>query len=559
MTDNRTTTWTAISLRATAIILVTSLVLLPVAWFLIDATPAGMRSPDRLREMLFDSSVQAAFLRTVSVALLACGLASLMAVPAAIAIARGIPGAGALIVLFGILPLAMPPFVTAAIIQQLAKPIAFERFTTLPVFAMLQQPDAQLVITYALHYFPLIVFCLATAVAGFERGAEDTARNLRASTWTTWRQILLPLATPGFILGATIMLLRIIEDVASPLVLGIDNMLAPSFLQGLLERGPGDAQLLTSGLLMLGLSTVLLVLAWSAFQLPSARYAAPFCTHHGNTGRSGFVILTGILAGIATLLLALLPLAGLTYVVYTQEQLTGLDSTSLTTVKRAIHDTMPMLSRTLFSALAAGLILTLIAAGLGTLSNASGKTARLLRSSLTLLIAIPGVLLAASYLQLGQRFAADSALAQTAWLALVCVVVIKLLPLGHYLAVSRLRRIHPALVETAFTLAGQRTLQYGSAMLGALSGMLTAVFMLGMVGTLIEISAALVLFDQTEMPFAMAVFTLAGQAGAWAVPAMLLFIGGASLLAMAAFSRAGRCERTAESAIHPAKSLGEQW
>ena len=56
---------------------------------------------------------------------------------------------------------------------------------------------------------------------------EESAQNLGASGWRLFRRIVFPLALPGYVAGASLVFVKVFDDLGTPLVLGVTNMLAP--------------------------------------------------------------------------------------------------------------------------------------------------------------------------------------------------------------------------------------------------------------------------------------------------------------------------------------------
>ena len=94
------------------------LALLPLValWISLPGDAAGDWS---WRLMLRDPLIQASTLGSVAIALLAAGLASVIGLPIAFAAARGSAGLRAALLVVGLLPLAMPPFLLAAALKAL--------------------------------------------------------------------------------------------------------------------------------------------------------------------------------------------------------------------------------------------------------------------------------------------------------------------------------------------------------------------------------------------------------------------------------------------------------
>jgi len=79
----------------------------------------------------------------------------------------------------------------------------------------------------ALHYFPFILMNLVVALANIDSAMEEVAQMLGASGFRLFRRIVFPLAMPGYVAGASLVFVKVFDDLGRPLVLNVTNMLAP--------------------------------------------------------------------------------------------------------------------------------------------------------------------------------------------------------------------------------------------------------------------------------------------------------------------------------------------
>src|SRR5438093_2335460 len=77
-----------------------------------------------------------------------------------------------------------------------------------------------------LHLFPMITLNVVDALAKIDPALEEAAESVGARAWTTWRTITLPLTTPGYVAGALLVFIWTFSDFATPLVLGVHDLLA---------------------------------------------------------------------------------------------------------------------------------------------------------------------------------------------------------------------------------------------------------------------------------------------------------------------------------------------
>ena len=79
----------------------------------------------------------------------------------------------------------------------------------------------------SIHYFPFILINLSAALRNIDGSMEEAAQNLGASGFRLFRRIVFPLAMPGYIAGASLVFVKVFDDLATPLLLNVKDMLAP--------------------------------------------------------------------------------------------------------------------------------------------------------------------------------------------------------------------------------------------------------------------------------------------------------------------------------------------
>ena len=157
-------------------------------------------------------------------------LASSIAIPLAYFTTRFNFGGAMLIQTLGVIPLIMPPFVGAVAMQLLfgsngsVNLLLDEHFGfTLPFMEGLNG----VILVESIHYFPFILTNLSASLANIDRSLEESAQNLGSSGIRLFRRIVFPLAMPGYIAGASLVFLKVFDDLGTPLLLNVNKMLAP--------------------------------------------------------------------------------------------------------------------------------------------------------------------------------------------------------------------------------------------------------------------------------------------------------------------------------------------
>jgi len=181
---------------------------------------------DFFRSSLFRESS----LNSLYVALMAVVLSSAFALPLAYFTTRFNFGGAVLIQTLGIVPLIMPPFVGAVAMLLLfgengsVNLLLDEWFGfTIPFMQGLNG----VILVESIHYFPFILINLSAALNNIDRAMEESAQNLGASGTRLFRRIVFPLAMPGYVAGASLVFLKVFDDLGTPLLLNVNNMLAP--------------------------------------------------------------------------------------------------------------------------------------------------------------------------------------------------------------------------------------------------------------------------------------------------------------------------------------------
>jgi iron(III) transport system permease protein len=118
------------------------------------------------------------------------------------------------------------------------------------------------------HLFPMMTLSVLDALAKVDPSLEEAAHSVGASGWRRFWDISLPLTTPGFVAGALLVFIWTFADFITPLVLGVQDMLAPQAYLNIVQFV--DRRLFRMGLVI----SALLVLLAIVFVLLARRYVA---------------------------------------------------------------------------------------------------------------------------------------------------------------------------------------------------------------------------------------------------------------------------------------------
>jgi iron(III) transport system permease protein len=114
-----------------------------------------------------------------------------------------------------------------------------------------------------LHLFPMITLNVVDALAKIDPALEEAAESVGARGWRKLVTITLPLTTPGYVAGALLVFIWTFSDFATPLVLGVHDLLASQAYLNIVQFV--DRRLFRMGIvisaLMVALAVVFLVVA----------------------------------------------------------------------------------------------------------------------------------------------------------------------------------------------------------------------------------------------------------------------------------------------------------
>lgn len=83
------------------------------------------------------------------------------------------------------------------------------------------------VLVETLHLFPMITLNVVDALGKVDPSLEEAAESVGARGWSKLWRVTLPLTTPGYVAGALLVFIWTFSDFATPLVLGVQDLLAP--------------------------------------------------------------------------------------------------------------------------------------------------------------------------------------------------------------------------------------------------------------------------------------------------------------------------------------------
>src|SRR5678815_1197249 len=122
------------------------------------------------------------------------------------------------------------------------------------------------VLVETLHLFPMITLNVVDALGKVDPSLEEAAESVGARAWSRLWRVTLPLTTPGYVAGALLVFIWTFSDFATPLVLGVQDLLAPQAYLNIVQFV--DRRIFRMGIVI----SVLMVLLAVLFLLAARRY-----------------------------------------------------------------------------------------------------------------------------------------------------------------------------------------------------------------------------------------------------------------------------------------------
>ncbi|MFF7396127.1 ABC transporter permease [Achromobacter sp. NPDC008082] len=508
--------------------------------------------------------MQEAFFNSLYVAGWSALLASLIAVPLAYFTVR-FDFRGALIIqTLGVLPLIMPPFVGAVAMQLIfgrsgsVNLLLNDWFGfTIPFMEGLNG----VIFVEALHYFPFILMNLVVALRNIDGAMEEAAFNLGSRGFRLFRRVIFPLALPGYVAGASLVFVKVFDDLGTPLVLGTTNMLAPQAYLRITQVGLEDPLGYVISVIMIAFS--ILALWLSARVLKGRDYST--LQKGGNSiqkrklGPMESVLAYGWI--ILVLLLVLSPHMGVLLLslasVWSFAPLP--DGYTLAHYSAVFSESQGMIANTLlYCGLAAG-VDVIIGTAIAYLMLRTRLPARQwLDFMASAALAIPGIVLAIGFLRTfrGIELPGTGTLLTSSWIIIMIAYSVRRLPYALRSCVASLQQINVSLEEAAQSLGATRMSTIRRVVVPLMAGGMLAGFVTSFVTAAVELSATIMLVTKdSQAPMSYGIY-LYMQSAAGRGPGAALGVLAVAAVAIGTYVSHLLVER-AQSRQRPARTEGE--
>jgi iron(III) transport system permease protein len=349
----------------------------------------------------------------------------------------------------------------------------------------------------SIHYFPFILINLSAALRNVDRSMEEAAQNLGSHGFRLFRRIVFPLALPGYVAGASLVFVKVFDDLATPLLLNVKDMLAPQAYLRVTSIGIADPM----GYVI---AVVLIVTSVASMWISSL---ATRGTDYATMQRGGGGIAKrqlrpwgktfAYLLISAIILLVLAPHIGLLLLsfstIWSYSPLP--DGFTSAHYVRVFSESSIFIKNTLLYASLAGVIDIVIGTAISYLVLRTGLPGRrgldLLASAA---LAIPGVVLGIGYLRAfyGIQLWNGAPLASL-WIVIVLALAIRRLPYALRACYAALQQISASLEEAAENLGATKSNTIRRIVVPLMTGGLVAGFITSFATAAVELSATLML------------------------------------------------------------------
>jgi len=454
------------------------------------------------------------FFNSVYVAGMSVVWATLIALPLAVLTTRFDFRGSMVIQTLGFVPLIMPPFVGAVAMQLL-----FGRNGTVNLLLNdwfgVRIPFMEglngVIFVQSLHYFPFILINLSTSLRNIDRSMEEAAQNLGSSGFRLFRRIVFPLSMPGYLAGASLVFVKVFDDLATPLLLNVKDMLAPQAYLRVTSVGLTDPMGYVISVILIIVSIFAMWL--SAIAMRGKDYST---VQRGGGGlmrrslsRGESIVAYGVVGFI--LLLVLSPHIGLLLLSFaTVWSFSPLpDDFTMVHYARVFDESSVYIKNTLIYASLAGLIDVVIGGAIAYLllrTKVVGR--RWLDWAATSALAIPGVVLGIGYLRTfyGVTLPDGTPLA-TLWVMVVLALAIRRLPYALRACYAALQQVSESLEEAAENLGATKQRTIRRIVLPLMTGGLLAGFVTSFSTAAVELSATLMLIQSnSDAPIAYGIY-----------------------------------------------------
>lgn len=513
---------------------------------------------DFFRTSLFQES----FFNSLYVAAMAVVVSSIFALPLAYFTTRFNFGGALLIQTLGFVPLIMPPFVGAVAMTLLfgangSVNLLLDEWLgfTIPFMEGLNG----VIFVESVHYFPFILINLSAALLNIDREMEESAQNLGASGFRLFKRIVFPLAMPGYVAGASLVFLKVFDDLGTPLLLNVNKMLAPQAYLRITSIGISDPMGYVISVILVVISLMAL---WASFLALRGKDYATIQKGGGGLMKRDLrpwekVACYAIV--IFILLLVLSPHLGLMLLSFGTIWSYAVmpDGFTWAHYVNVFASSTQYITNTLLYAGLAALIDVILGTAIAYIVLRTGLVGRKWLDYAAMgAVAVPGVVLGIGYLRTFYAFDVpiiDKPLA-TWWVIIVVALAIRRLPYALRACMAALEQLSVMLEEAAENLGATKSRTVRRIVVPLMSGGILAGFVTSFATASVELSATIMLVSaESDAPLAYGIYefmqSAAGRGPGAALGIIAVLIVGIGTYVSHRIIERGRTEWTADAAV----------
>ncbi len=509
-----------------------------------------------------NSLFRESFYNSLYVAAASVIVGSIIAMPLAYFTTRFNFAGAILIQTLGVIPLIMPPFVSAVAMQLLfgangSVNLLLEEWFGINIPFM--EGLNGVILVESIHYFPFILINLSAALHNIDRSMEESAQNLGAHGFRLFRRIVFPLAMPGYIAGAALVFLKALDDLGTPLLLNVNNMLAPQAYLRISSIGISDPMGYVISVFLVLFS--LFALWTSLFAIRGKEYAT---AQKGGGGLMRRDLRTWEKLGayavvIFILLIVLSPHIGLTLLsfgtIWSYSVLP--DAFTLANYQQVLGTTSQYITNTILYAGLAALLDVVFGTAIAYLVWRTDLVGRKWLDYLaTGALAIPGVVLGIGYLRTFYEYEVPFVGEPLAswWVIIVIAVAIRRLPYALRACVAALQQVAVALEEAAENLGATKFRAVKRVVVPLMMGGILAGFVTSFATAAVEFSATIMLVAaESDAPLSYGIYvymqSAAGRGPGAALGMIAVLIVGLATYASHHFIERSKREQAMEPAL----------
>jgi len=466
---------------------------------------------DFFRTSLFRES----FWNSFYVSAMSVVVATVIALPLAYITTRFNFAGSVVIQSLGFIPLIMPPFVGAVAMQ-----LIFGRNGTLNLLMEekfgINIPFMEglngVILVQSIHYFPFILINLSTSLRNIDRSMEEAAQNLGSQGMRLFRRIVFPLAMPGYIAGAALVFIKVFDDLGTPLLLNVNNMLAPQAFLRISSIGISDPMGYVISFILVAFSIFSL---WASFRVMRGK---DYSTEQKGGGglskrdlRTGEKVAAYAVVGLI-LLLVLSPHIGLTLLSFaTIWSFAPLpDGFTIQNYIVMWENSKQFIANTVIYAGIAAVLDVIIGTAIAYIVIRTGIWGRKSLDYLaTAALAVPGVVLGIGYLRVFHSIDipfTDKPMASW-WVIIALALMIRRLPYALRACTAALQQVSLALEEAAESLGATKSSTIRRIVIPLMSGGILAGFVTSFATAAVELSATIMLVSsESDAPLAYGIY-----------------------------------------------------